>query len=60
MMEKFPKLVTDIKPQFQEAESIKQEKCKKTNKQTHTKKPQKTHFQEYHIKAAENQRKENS
>ena len=40
-MEKFPKLVIDIKPQFQEAESIKQEKCKKQiNKQT-SKNPQK-------------------
>ena len=41
MMEKFPKLVIDIKPQFQEAESIKQEKYKKQiNKQTN-KNPQK-------------------
>lgn len=41
MMEKFPKLVTDIKPQFQEAEH-QTGKMQKTNKQTHTKKPKKT------------------
>ena len=29
MMENFPKLVTDFKPQIQEAESIKQEKYQK-------------------------------
>ena len=54
MMENFPKLVTDFKPQIQEAESIKQEKYQKK------KKTPKTHSQEYHIQIAENQRKENS
>ena len=33
MMENFPKLVTDFKPQIQEAESIKQEKYQKKKKQ---------------------------
>lgn len=57
-MEKFPKLVTDIKPQFQEAgEASAQEKCKKQINKHTQKKPKKNHFQEYHIKAAENQKK---
>ena len=39
MVENFPKLVTDFKPQIQEAESIKQEKYQKKKK----KKNPKTH-----------------
>ena len=34
MMENFPKLVTDFKPQIQEAESIKQEKYQQKKKTT--------------------------
>ena len=38
MVENFPKLVTDFKPQIQEAESIKQEKYQKKKKKK-TQKP---------------------
>ena len=37
MMENFPKLVTDFKPQIQEAESIKQEKYQKKKKKKNQK-----------------------